>query len=89
MQVFPPARCILKAAAALRVTGAVHAARSRTRYYCPGITTFSLLPDCFAARLRGTLLDLETAVAAGEEIGVAAPLPNRPASVRSAGCAGA
>ena len=37
------------------------------RWYCPeSHTTFSLLPDCLAARLPGTLADLEDAVAAGE-----------------------
>ena len=34
------------------------------RWYCPqSHTTFSLLPDCLAARLPGTLQDLETVVA--------------------------
>ena len=52
------------------------------RYDCrAGCTTFSLLPDCFAARLPGTLVDLEAAVAAGEESGVSAAArrhhPNR------------
>ena len=52
------------------------------RYYCrAGGTTFSLLPDCFAARMPGTLSDLEAAVAAGEEGGAAAAArdhhPNR------------
>ncbi|MCY4601545.1 MAG: hypothetical protein OXF27_16695 [Acidobacteria bacterium] len=37
------------------------------RWYCPeSRTTFSLLPDCLAARLPGTLVDLEEAVAAAE-----------------------
>lgn len=39
------------------------------RYYCPeGHTTFSLLPDCLAARLTGSLADVEavcTAAATG------------------------
>ena len=37
------------------------------RWYCPeSHTTFSLLPDCLAARLPGTLAELEDAVAAAE-----------------------
>ena len=37
------------------------------RWYCPeSHTTFSLLPDCLAARLPGTLAELEDAVAAVE-----------------------
>ena len=37
------------------------------RWYCrESRTTFSLLPDCLAARLPGTLADLENAVAAAE-----------------------
>ena len=37
------------------------------RWYCPeSHTTFSLLPDCLAARLPGTLAELEEAVAAAE-----------------------
>ena len=37
------------------------------RYYCPRAPrTFSLLPDCFAAGLSGTLSDLEAAVEATE-----------------------
>lgn len=37
------------------------------RWYCPrSHTTFSLLPDCLAARLPGTLNDLEEIVAAAE-----------------------
>ena len=37
------------------------------RYYCPRVPrTFSLLPDCFAAGLSGTLSDLEAAVEAME-----------------------
>lgn len=37
------------------------------RWYCPeSHTTFSLLPDCLAARLPGTLDDLEDVVAAAE-----------------------
>ncbi len=36
-------------------------------WYCPeSHTTFSLLPDCLAARLPGTLAELEDAVAAVE-----------------------
>lgn len=38
------------------------------RWYCPqSHATFSLLPDCLAARLPGTLNDLEEAVAVAEE----------------------
>lgn len=38
------------------------------RWYCPeSHTTFSLLPDCLAARLPGTLTDLETVVAVIEQ----------------------
>lgn len=38
------------------------------RWYCPeSHTTFSLLPDCLAARLPGTLTDLETVVATLEQ----------------------
>lgn len=45
------------------------------RWYCPeGHTTFSLLPDCFASRLRGTLNELEDNVAAIEEAGSVAPV---------------
>ncbi len=37
------------------------------RWYCPeSHTTFSLLPDCLAARLPGTLAELEDAVVAAE-----------------------
>ena len=37
------------------------------RWYCPDShTTFSLLPDCLAARLPGTLNDLEAVVAVAE-----------------------
>lgn len=37
------------------------------RWYCPeSHTTFSLLPDCLAARLPGTLAELEEAVATAE-----------------------
>ena len=37
------------------------------RWYCPeSHTTFSLLPDCLAARLPGTLVEFEDAVAAVE-----------------------
>ena len=37
------------------------------RWYCPeSHTTFSLLPDCLAARLPGTLTELEDAVVAAE-----------------------
>ena len=37
------------------------------RWYCPeSHTTFSLLPDCLAARLPGTLAELEDAVATVE-----------------------
>lgn len=38
------------------------------RWYCPqGHTTFSLLPDCLAARLPGTLNGIEHAVAVAEQ----------------------
>ena len=38
------------------------------RWYCPeSHTTFSLLPDCLAARLPGTLDELEAVVAAVEQ----------------------
>ena len=38
------------------------------RWYCPqSHTTFSLLPDCLAARLPGTLAELEAVVAAVEQ----------------------
>ena len=38
------------------------------RCYCPeSHTTFSLLPDCLAARLSGTLAELEAVVAAVEQ----------------------
>ena len=38
------------------------------RWYCPeSHTTFSLLPDCLAARLPGTLADLKAAVAVAEQ----------------------
>jgi hypothetical protein len=39
-----------------------------TRLYCPeGHTTFSLLPDCFAARLPGTLVEVEAIVEVAEQ----------------------
>jgi hypothetical protein len=39
-----------------------------TRYYCPeGHRTFSLLPDCFAARLSGQLSEVEAVVRAVEQ----------------------
>ena len=39
-----------------------------TRYYCPqGHCTFSLLPDCFAARLSGQLSEVEALVRAVEQ----------------------
>lgn len=38
------------------------------RWYCPeGQTTFSLLADCFASRLPGSLTDLERVVVEGEQ----------------------
>ena len=38
------------------------------RWYCPeGHRTFSLLPDCLAARLSGTLAELEAVVRAAEQ----------------------
>jgi len=38
------------------------------RWYCPeSHTTFSLLPDCLAARLPGTLDELEVVVATAEQ----------------------
>ena len=38
------------------------------RWYCPeSHTTFSLLPDCLAARLPGTLKELEAVVAVAEQ----------------------
>ena len=38
------------------------------RWYCPeSHTTFSLLPDCLAARLPGTLAEVEDAVARAED----------------------
>ncbi len=40
------------------------------RWYCPpGQQTFSLLPDCFAARLSGTLDEVEAAVDQLEQAG--------------------
>lgn len=37
------------------------------RYYCPeGRMTFSLIPDCLAARVSGSLVEIEAAVAAVE-----------------------
>lgn len=43
------------------------------RWYCPtGRMTFSLLPDCLAARLGGSLDEVEEAVVAAEAQGVAA-----------------
>lgn len=40
------------------------------RWYCPeGKTTFSLLADCFASRLPGTLQDVEEVVAEVEQLG--------------------
>jgi hypothetical protein len=39
-----------------------------TRYYCPeGHRTFSLLPDCYAARLSGQLSEVEAVVRAVEQ----------------------
>ncbi len=38
------------------------------RWYCPtGHRTFSLLPDCLAARLKGTLAEVEAVVRAAEQ----------------------
>ena len=38
------------------------------RWYCPeGHCTFSLLPDCLAARLTGTLAEVEAVVLAFEQ----------------------
>jgi len=38
------------------------------RWYCPeGHRTFSLLPDCLAARLSGTLAEVEAVVRAAEQ----------------------
>jgi hypothetical protein len=38
------------------------------RWYCPqGHCTFSLLPDCLAARLPGALVELEAVVAVAEQ----------------------
>ena len=46
------------------------------RYYCRGAPqTFSLLPDCFAAHLTGTLVELEAEVELAERAGVAAAAP--------------
>lgn len=43
------------------------------RWYCPlAKRTFSLLPDCLSARLRGSLDEVERVVAASEQMGVAA-----------------
>lgn len=40
------------------------------RWYCPaGRRTFSLLPDCLAARLSGTLSEVEAVVRAAEQAG--------------------
>ena len=47
------------------------------RWYCPqSHTTFSLLPDCLAARLPGTLDDLEAVVVVAEEAGSQAAAAN-------------
>ena len=47
------------------------------RWYCPDShRTFSLLPDCFAARLPGTLVDLEAVVAVAERSGSLAEAAN-------------
>ena len=46
------------------------------RFYCRGAQqTFSLLPDCFAAHLTGTLVELEVEVCLAEADGVAAAAP--------------
>jgi hypothetical protein len=47
----------------------VHPAGARVaRWYCPsGHRTFSLLPDCLAARLPGTLAEVEQVVATAEQ----------------------
>jgi hypothetical protein len=43
------------------------------RWYCPRAReTFSLLPDCLAARLGGSLDEVERAVVASESVGVEA-----------------
>jgi hypothetical protein len=43
------------------------------RWYCPDAQeTFSLLPDCLASRLSGSLDDVERAVLVVESVGVAA-----------------
>ena len=46
------------------------------RFYCRDAQqTFSLLPDCFAAQLTGTLVELEAEVVLAERAGVAAAAP--------------
>ena len=54
------------------------------RWYCPeSHTTFSLLPDCLAARLPGTLAELEEAVATAERspsVATRLPLPSHAAA---------
>lgn len=48
-----------------------------SRWYCATAQmTFSLLPDCLAARLSGSLDEVERAVVAAESVGVAAAVRN-------------
>ena len=53
------------------------------RWYCPeSHTTFSLLPDCLAARLPGTLAELEHAVVTAERLPSVAAAATRLRSAR-------
>ena len=72
MQGLSGARTTRTAVALWPVTGPTSARRRRgtliARWYCrESHTTFSLLPDCLAARLPGTLDALEAAAVAAEE----------------------
>ena len=60
------------------------------RWYCPeSRTTFSLLPDCLAARLPGTLAELEDAVATAADARSVADVRNRRGPCAGCGVASA
>ena len=72
MQPLTDAQCILEAGVVFGRNGTyprVRPAGARiARWYCrQGQQSFSLLPDCLAARLSGTLCDIEAVVVAVEE----------------------
>ena len=57
-----------------------------TRFWCRGAQqTFSLPPDCLAARLTGTLVELEAEVSLARRAGVAAAPESHPQAPTPAG----